>query len=93
MQLIPNTVVYENWTVIDGEHIELSDESKRFLKERGHQLQPQAGGAVIQLVVQTLQNPVDSGRKKQRESSNAPIFLGTLTAVSDPRKDGRPAAV
>lgn len=93
MQLIPNVVSYENWTVIDGEHIELGEESKLFLKERGHELKAKAGGAIVQFVVQTLQNPVDMGRKHVRDSKNAQIFHGTLTAVSDPRKDGRPAAV
>ena len=92
MQLIPNVVCYENWTVIDGYHIELSDERRIFLKERGHQLKAQAGGAIVQLVVQTLQNHIYMGRKSGKYS-NANLFHGTLTAVSDPRKDGRPAAV
>ncbi|XP_023898527.1 glutathione hydrolase 3 [Quercus suber] len=91
-KLIPNVVCYENWTVIDGYHIELSDERKIFLKERGHQLKALSGGAIVQLVVQTLQNHVYMGRKIGKYS-NANLFHGTLTAVSDPRKDGRPAAV
>ncbi|CAK7337372.1 unnamed protein product [Dovyalis caffra] len=92
-KLIPNTVLYENWTVIDGEHIELAEERKAFLVERGHQLKAQAGGAVVQFVVQTLQNPIDMDRQTARDSVNARTFHGTLTAVSDPRKDGRPAAI
>jgi gamma-glutamyltranspeptidase/glutathione hydrolase/leukotriene-C4 hydrolase len=91
VQLIPNVVCYENWTVIDGYHIELSDERKVFLKERGHQLKAQSGGAIVQLVVQTLQNDINLGRKIGKDY-NANIFHGTLTAVSDPRKNGRPAA-
>ncbi|CAN1822256.1 Glutathione hydrolase 3 [Linum perenne] len=79
--LIPNVVKYENWTVICGNHIELAEERKAFLKERGHQLSANPGGAIVQLVVQSLQNPVDAG------------IHGMLTAVSDLRKDGRPAAV
>ena len=63
-----------------------------FLQERGHQLKALAGGAITQLVVQSLKNPIDIGRKNGKVS-DAQIFHGTLTAVSDPRKDGRPAAV
>lgn len=83
MQLIPNVVLYENWTVIDGEHIELSLENRLFLEERGHVLKGQASGAICQLVVQTL-----DGAKTTDQ-----VFHGMLTAVSDPRKDGRPAAL
>lgn len=92
-KLIPNTVLYENWTVIDGKHIELAGDRKAFLEERGHQLLAQAGGAIVQLVVQTLQSPIDVDSENSRDSVNAQIFHGTLTAVSDPRKDGRPAAI
>ena len=91
MQLIPNIVSYENWTVICGNHIEISEETKLFLQERGHELQPKAGGAITQLVVQTLRNPIDMGRKDGKDS-NAKALHGTLIAVSDPRKDGKPAA-
>ncbi|XP_059638279.1 glutathione hydrolase 3 [Cornus florida] len=89
-KLIPNVVLYENWTVIDGDHIELPEERQHFLEERGHQLQAKSGGAICQLVVQTLQPPIDMGRKKGKDSKDQ-VFRGTLTAVSDPRKDGRPA--
>ncbi|GLJ51687.1 hypothetical protein SUGI_1098420 [Cryptomeria japonica] len=81
-RLIPNIVLYENWTVVDGEHIELSDKDKVGLRERGHQLQAKSGGAICQLVVQNLQNPI-------KKSVNQ-VFYGLLTAVSDPRKDGAP---
>lgn len=91
-KLIPNVVLYENWTVIDGNHIELPQERKIFLKERGHELKGRAGGAICQLVVQTLEKSINMGRKHGKDY-NDQIFLGTLTAVSDPRKDGRPAAV
>ncbi|ONH97889.1 hypothetical protein PRUPE_7G216500 [Prunus persica] len=91
-KLIPNVVSYENLTLIDGDHIELSDEKKLFLQERGHQLEAKAGGAITQLVVQTLRKPVNMGRKSG-QNSNEQTFHGTLTAVSDPRKDGKPAAV
>lgn len=91
-RLIPNIVSYENWTVIDGDHIELSDERKLFLQARGHELQAKAGGAITQLIVQRLGKPVKMGRKSGK-NSNEKVFHGTLTAVSDPRKDGRPAAV
>lgn len=92
-KLIPNTVLYENWTVIDGEHIELAGDRKAFLEERGHQLLAQAGGAIVQLVVQTLQSPIHVDSENSRDSVNSQILHGTLTAVSDPRKDGRPAAI
>lgn len=92
-KLIPNTVLYENWTVIDGKHIELAGDRKAFLEERGHQLLAQAGGAIVQLVVQTLQSPIHVDSENSRDSVNAQILHGTLTAVSDPRKDGRPAAI
>ncbi|XP_022749885.1 glutathione hydrolase 3-like [Durio zibethinus] len=89
-RLIPNVVSYENLTVIDGDHIELAEETKIFLKEKGHQLVAKSGGAVVQFVVQTLQNPIKMGRKNGNDSN---IYHGTLTAVSDPRKDGKPAAL
>ncbi|KAL2251136.1 UNVERIFIED_CONTAM: Glutathione hydrolase 3 [Sesamum indicum] len=89
-RLIPNVVSYENWTVVDGEHIELSEERKQFLRERGHQLRAKAGGAICQLVVQNLTNRVEYlGRKVKNEN----VFHGILTAVSDPRKGGWPAAI
>ncbi|XWS26742.1 hypothetical protein CRYUN_Cryun26dG0056500 [Craigia yunnanensis] len=89
-KLTPNVVSYENWTVIDGNHIELAEKTKIFLAEKGHQLKAKSGGAIVQFVVQTLQNPIEMGRKYGKDSN---IFHGTLTAVSDPRKDGKPAAV
>ncbi|PWA64871.1 gamma-glutamyltranspeptidase 1 [Artemisia annua] len=64
-ELIPNVVYYENWTVIHGDHIELSDDRKKFLRERGHVLQSKIRWTILK---------------------------GMLTAISDPRKDGRPAA-
>ncbi|XAR67079.1 Glutathione gamma-glutamylcysteinyltransferase [Bertholletia excelsa] len=91
-KLIPNIVSYENWTLIDGDHIELAKERKHFLEERGHKLQAKNGGAICQLVVQTLENPPNMGRKQGKPPSRQ-TYHGILTAVSDPRKDGRPAAV
>ncbi|XP_010688393.2 glutathione hydrolase 3 isoform X1 [Beta vulgaris subsp. vulgaris] len=91
-ELIPNVVSYENVTVIDGEHIELSQEKMAFLEEKGHQLKRIGIGAICQLIVQTFENPVDLGRKTRKNHiGNANI--GTLIAVSDPRKDGRPAGI
>lgn len=83
-RLIPNIVTYENWTVLNGQHIELSSESKVGLSQRGHWLEAQSSGAISQLVVQNLNNPV------KLESDNQ-VFYGKLTAVSDPRKAGIPA--
>ncbi|PKA56384.1 Gamma-glutamyltranspeptidase 3 [Apostasia shenzhenica] len=87
-KLIPNIVLYENWTAIDGENIQLDVESRAFLKQRGHHLRSLSGGAVCQLVTHNLQVPASNigGRKDG-------IFRGMLTAVSDPRKDGRPAGI
>lgn len=90
MQLIPNVVLYENWTIIDGDHIELSEENLQFLAQRGHHLKAQATGAICQLVVQNLQNPLSIKRNYRRGLSDA-VFHGMLTAVSDPRKDGIPS--
>ncbi|KAG8376084.1 hypothetical protein BUALT_Bualt09G0026700 [Buddleja alternifolia] len=88
-RLIPNVVSYENWTVVDGERIELSEERKEFLRERGHQLKAKAGGAICQLVVQNVIDKADLGRKAKNEN----VYHGILTAVSDPRKGGWPAAL
>lgn len=85
--------MYENLTVIDGDHIELADETKLFLEERRHQLEARAGGAIVQLIVQTLGNPINEAQKLRKYMGNAQVLHGILTAVSDPRKDGRPAAV
>ncbi|KAI3926680.1 hypothetical protein MKW92_023065 [Papaver armeniacum] len=41
-----------NWTVVTGEHIELSLENRSFLKGRNHKLSETAAGAICQLVVQ-----------------------------------------
>jgi len=94
-KLQPNVVYYENVTVTDGEHIELSNERKAFLMKRGHQLARIGVGAVTQLVVQTLDDDsVDFGRKNGRRFQNGgSVYHGILTAVSDPRKDGKPAAM
>ncbi|XP_076892691.1 glutathione hydrolase 3-like [Bidens hawaiensis] len=88
-KLIPNVVSYENWTMIDGDHIELSDDRKQFLLERGHTLEPKAGGAICQFIVQTFKKP--NGHRKL-SYDHQQVLRGMLTAVSDPRKDGRPAA-
>lgn len=82
-------MLYENWTVVDGEHIEVSEERKEFLRERGHQLQAKAGGAICQLVVQNLTGASELGRKVKNDN----VLHGVLTAISDPRKGGSPAAI
>ncbi|KAI3908737.1 hypothetical protein MKW98_029287 [Papaver atlanticum] len=93
-QVVPNVVLYENWTVINGEHIELSNKNRRFLTERNHTLQPQPSGAICQLVMQNLEKPIQKkkGGRKYGHGRDE-VFHGMLTAVSDPRKNGRPAAV
>lgn len=91
-QLIPNVVRYENLTAHNGDHIELSKESRLFLEERGHQLRGSEALAVTQLIVQTLKTPMNFNRKVG-ENTKSLTKHGTLTAVSDPRKGGCPAAV
>ncbi|KAE8682814.1 Gamma-glutamyltranspeptidase 3 [Hibiscus syriacus] len=89
-KVIPNVVSYENLTCINGVDIEFAEETKIFLRDKGHQLQPMSGGAVVQFVVQTLQEPIEMGRKFRQDSY---ILRGKLTVVSDPRKDGTPASL
>lgn len=94
MQLIPNVVLYENWTAIDGEVIEFKEAAKVFLEQRGHLLQSVSGGAVCQLVVHDLQDSLlKEIEGKKVEINDDRVFHGMLTAVSDPRKDGRPAGL
>ncbi|PWA80387.1 gamma-glutamyltranspeptidase 1 [Artemisia annua] len=81
-------VKYENWTVIDGDHIELSGDRKKFLRERGHIMQSKSGGSVSQLIVQTLKKLIENRRVSYDHKQ---VLKGKLTAISDPRKDGRPA--
>ena len=88
---MPNVVHYENWTALDGEHFEFSEAAREFLEERHHQLQSQSGaGAVCQFIVQNLKEPALNAQR--RDTGNG-VFRGMLTAVSDPRKDGRPAGL
>ncbi|GAU50043.1 hypothetical protein TSUD_142760 [Trifolium subterraneum] len=91
-QLIPDSVHYENLTDHDGDHIELSEESRLFLKERGHQLCACEGQAITQFIVHTPKTPININRKIAEET-NSYVMHGTLTAVSDPRKGGCPASV
>ncbi|XP_009405839.2 glutathione hydrolase 3 [Musa acuminata AAA Group] len=93
--LIPNEVLYENFTAIDGEHIEFANEAKLFLEQRGHVLRSLSLGAVSQLVVHNLHERVPNmQRKTDRKAKNGgAVFHGRLIAVSDPRKDGSPAAL
>ncbi|GLT44007.1 hypothetical protein SLA2020_179260 [Shorea laevis] len=74
-QLIPNTVLYENWTTVIGDHFEVPADLRAALQKRGHVLQSLAGGTICQFIVHEL----DSGS------------MGELVAVSDPRKGGFPA--
>lgn len=93
MQLIPNVAKYENLTAPGGGHIEVSEELRHFLKERGHQLKETPSPlAITQLVVQDLNTPTSINRKISKHT-NSHTFHGTLTAVSDPRKGGCPAAI
>nr|AFK39843.1 unknown [Lotus japonicus] len=91
-KLIPNVVSYEHLTAYNGDHIGLAEESRHFLEERGHELCECAVKAVTQLIVQTLDTPIKLNRKTG-EKTNSHGMHGILTAVSDPRKGGCPAAV
>ncbi|KAG7530350.1 Nucleophile aminohydrolases N-terminal [Arabidopsis thaliana x Arabidopsis arenosa] len=53
-RLIPNVVSYENFTAINGDHIGVSEDTKMFLAERGHELKAVSGGAIVQLIVQSF---------------------------------------
>uniref|UniRef100_A0ACD5VBN5 Uncharacterized protein n=1 Tax=Avena sativa TaxID=4498 RepID=A0ACD5VBN5_AVESA len=87
-KLVPNMVKYEDETVTDGEVIKLSAEAREFLRSRGHVLEGTGSGAVCQMIVQDLLQPVSGGG-----GGGENVFHGMLTAVSDPRKDGSPAGV
>lgn len=99
LQLEPNVVRYENVTVINGEHIGVTEQSKKFLEQRGHELEAISGGAIVQLIVQSFKEEeemmiLESGRKFGKDSiKKSKPSKGLLTAVCDPRKDGKPAAV
>lgn len=60
----------------NGDHIKLKEETKEFLKTRGHELVATTVGGIVQLIVL---NRLDDSKT-------------VLTAVSDLRKDGKPAA-
>ncbi|CAI9109296.1 OLC1v1009098C1 [Oldenlandia corymbosa var. corymbosa] len=55
-ELIPNVVHYEDWKVVTGDHIEVPEEIRSFLKKRGHVLEGLAGGTICQFVVQDLKS-------------------------------------
>ncbi|XP_020571329.1 gamma-glutamyltranspeptidase 1-like [Phalaenopsis equestris] len=80
-QLIPNVVQYENWTTVSGDHFEVPAAARQALQKKGHVLQPLAGGTICQFIVHNFQKSISHGKLK----------LGSLTAVSDPRKGGLPA--
>ncbi|KAJ8435970.1 LOW QUALITY PROTEIN: hypothetical protein Cgig2_004227 [Carnegiea gigantea] len=61
------------------------------LEGRHHQLKAAGIKAICQLIMQTFESSVDLGRKHGRDSLGS-VNFGTLTAVRDPRKDGKPAA-
>jgi gamma-glutamyltranspeptidase / glutathione hydrolase / leukotriene-C4 hydrolase len=98
--LIPNKVQYENYTAIDGELIGFEEGAKLFLEKRGHVLENISSGAVCQLVVHDLGEPLQNWngkrrnqRKILRRNTESAVLKGMLTAVSDPRKDGAPAGL
>ncbi|XWS29478.1 hypothetical protein CRYUN_Cryun24cG0032300 [Craigia yunnanensis] len=78
-QLIPNVVIYENWTTVIGDHFEVPATIRRDLQKKGHVLQGQAGGTISQFIILKLDALKGNGS------------IGELVAVSDPRKGGFPA--
>jgi len=99
LQLAPNIVHYENWTLVTGKHLELGEEIRRGLESKGHVLEADATGAVCQLVVQDLEHPTTRPwfkawfAKGLFPRNNDDVFYGKLTGVSDERKDGAPAGL
>ncbi|KAE8663676.1 Gamma-glutamyltranspeptidase 1 [Hibiscus syriacus] len=75
-QLIPNVVMYENWTTVIGDHFEVPATIRSDLQKKGHVLQVSAVSTVSQFIVHNL-----DGLKGN----------GELVAVSDPRKGRFPA--
>ncbi|GAQ91012.1 gamma-glutamyltranspeptidase [Klebsormidium nitens] len=89
-QLIPDEIAYETLDLINGQLIELPPDVRNALLRRGHKLVPTTFGSVCQVVVHDLEVPVTKfGVVKPMLGR----WLGPLTAVSDPRKDGAPAGV
>ncbi|KAK4853456.1 hypothetical protein QYF36_009535 [Acer negundo] len=80
-QLIPNTVLYENWTAVSGDHFEVPADIRESLKKKGHVLESITGAtSVCQFIVQEL--------KTNKGNIGS---VGRLVGVSDPRKGGFPA--
>nr|VDC83725.1 unnamed protein product [Brassica rapa] len=48
-KLKPNTVLYEDMTVYNGDHIKLTEETREFLKGRGHELVVTSVGGIVQV--------------------------------------------
>ncbi|KAG7651168.1 Nucleophile aminohydrolases N-terminal [Arabidopsis thaliana x Arabidopsis arenosa] len=76
-QLIPNIVLYENWTTVFSDHFEIPKETRVVLEKKGHVLTPFPGGTIVQFIVQ--------------ESGASSGGMSDLVAVSDPRKGGFPS--
>ncbi|KAG9456854.1 hypothetical protein H6P81_001362 [Aristolochia fimbriata] len=91
--LTPDLGFYENITAINGYHIELEEDWEVFLDERGHRLTPLSSGASCQLVVQDLHKAAGKTTSQSRGQAGVGPYRGVLTAVSDPRKDGKAAGI
>ncbi|CAD5316777.1 unnamed protein product [Arabidopsis thaliana] len=76
-ELIPNIVLYENWTTVFSDHFEIPKETRVVLEKKGHVLTPFPGGTIVQFIVQ--------------ESGASSGGMSDLVAVSDPRKGGFPS--
>ncbi|KAK9096820.1 hypothetical protein Sjap_022317 [Stephania japonica] len=80
-QLIPNVVLYENWTTVREDHFEVPAETRVSLQKKGHVLQGLAGGTICQFILHHFE-----GSKADRG-----VISGELIAISDPRKGGFPS--
>lgn len=92
-QLMPDVLDYEDWTTVEGKHIEEPEVVVEYLESKGHNLTGTTG-AMSQLIVQDLSEPLFAmaTHRDRRKMLVGGSWMGKLTAVSDLRKDGYPVA-
>ncbi|KAJ4715629.1 Gamma-glutamyltranspeptidase [Melia azedarach] len=101
--LIPNVLMYENWTSVIGDIYEMPPKILASLKEKGHNLTSFTSGVICQFIVHELEGLKENGVRELIESvveNGVPELIksivenkavGKLVGVSDPRKGGYPA--